>query len=72
MKTKTHTKPHVETLTSEERVRRAMKVLMAPEGLVADKMQFLKLKGCSDAEVMEALNQATGGELVRTALGGAA
>lgn len=58
-----------ETLTSEERVRRAVKVLQTPKGLVSHRIEFLKLKGCTTTEIMEALNQATDGELVRTALG---
>ncbi len=59
-----------ETLTSEERVRRAVTVLQSPRGTVATKIEFLKIKGCTSTEILEAINQAGGGALVSTVLGG--
>lgn len=48
----------------EEFVRRAVSVLNAPQGFVAQKIAFLKSKGVSDEEVTVALNRASGGAVV--------
>ena len=39
-------------------VRRAVKVLNAPKGMVAQKIHFLKIKGCTDNEITAALAKA--------------
>ena len=51
-------------------VERAVRMLLAPGGTVQMKMTFLSLKGCTGEEITEALDEATNGELVRTALEG--
>jgi hypothetical protein len=53
--------------TYEGKIERAVFVFNDPHGLVADKMAFLKSKGLSDTEILEALNSATNGELLRSA-----
>lgn len=50
--------------TKEGRIERAVAVLNAPGGFVQDKQAFLKSKGVSDSEFLEALNIATSGELL--------
>ena len=52
-------------------VAQAVKFLSNPEikGTAQMKMAFVKNKGLTDTEALEALNQATGGELVKSALG---
>lgn len=60
----------MEKLSHEELVKRAVRVLNAPGGTVNAKVAFLTSKGCDGTVIMEALNIATSGELVRTALGG--
>jgi len=55
------------TETKEGRLERAVAVLHDPGGPVAWKVEFLRLKGLSGLEIMEALNIASGGELSRTA-----
>jgi hypothetical protein len=55
----------------EGRIERAVWTLQDGERLkiqVADTIGFLKRKGCTDEEITEALNQASSGELVRSAL----
>jgi hypothetical protein len=59
----------MEKLSHEEMVKRAVRVLNAPGGTVNAKVAFLTSKGCDGLVIMEALNIATSGELVRTALG---
>lgn len=57
--------------TSEGRIERAVFFLKLGEtkGVpVANTMAYLKGRGCTDTEVTEALNIASGGELVRSAL----
>ena len=55
-------------LPREEMVRRAVRVLLAPGGTVQMKLAYLSDKGCDGTVITEALNTASGGELVRTAL----
>ena len=58
--------------TREGRIERAVAILKDGEkrGLpVAVALGFLADKGCSDDELTEALNEASGGELVRAATG---
>ena len=58
--------------TRAGRIERAVWTLRDGErqGLpVASTMAFLARKGCSDDEILEALNQASGGALVASALG---
>lgn len=50
-------------------VRRAVRVLLAPGGTVQMKLAYLDSKGCDGSVITEALNTASDGELVRTALG---
>ena len=38
-----------------------------PRGFIQDKWLFLRGKGMSDTEILEALNIASGGEVLRTA-----
>lgn len=59
----------METLSREEMVRRAVRVLNAPGGTVNAKVAYLTSKGCDGGIIMEALNIATSGELVRVATG---
>jgi hypothetical protein len=53
--------------TKEGRLERAVAVLHAPGGFASSKVEFLRLKGLSGLEIMEALNIASGGELLRAA-----
>jgi hypothetical protein len=53
--------------TKEGRLERAVAVLRDPHGFVQDKWQFLQGKGMSDTEILEALNIASDGELLRAA-----
>lgn len=58
--------------TSEGRIERAVWTLLDAEkqGIpVANVLAFLTKKGCTDLEITEALNQASGGALVASALG---
>jgi hypothetical protein len=52
-------------------VERAVRVLLAPGGTVQMKMTFLSHKGCTGDEITQALDDASNGELVKTALGSA-
>lgn len=54
-----------------EIVAKAVKFLTNPnvQGTVQMKQAFLQRKGLNDTEILEALNQASGGEVVRSALG---
>jgi len=52
--------------TREGRQERAVAVMKDPHGFVNEKVEFLRLKGMSGDEILEALNTATGGELIRT------
>jgi hypothetical protein len=53
-----------------ECIRRAVKIFKLPNGTVQQKMAFLETKGMSFIDILEAINQASGGELVYVALGG--
>jgi len=53
--------------TPEGRRERAVAVFHDPHGFVQQKWEFLREKGMSDNEILEALNQATGGEVIRAA-----
>lgn len=53
--------------TPEGRHERAVAVLLDPHGFVHQKWEFLRQKGMSDNEILEALNAATNGELIRAA-----
>lgn len=57
---------HPET-TYEGRIERAVAILNSPHGFMADKQAFLKSKGLTDTEFLEALNIASNGELLRAA-----
>jgi hypothetical protein len=46
---------------------RAVAVFLDPHGFVQQKWEFLREKGMSDREILEALNTATAGELIRAA-----
>lgn len=50
-------------------VDKCVKVFKAPGGTVQQKIEFMKKKGATDAEITQALDTASGGELVKTALG---
>jgi len=49
-------------------VANCVKVFNAPSGTVQQKIAFMRKKGATDSEWLEAMNQATNGEVVRTAL----
>ena len=53
--------------TYEGKIERAVGVFNDPHGFMADKMVFLKSKGLTDTELLEALNIATSGELLLAA-----
>ena len=53
--------------THEGRIERAVAVINDPRGFMADKQAFLKAKGVTDTEFLEALNIASNGELLRAA-----
>lgn len=57
-------------LTSDERIRRAVKVLRAADGKspIANAVAWLKDKGCTDNEIMEALNEASAGTMWNNAV----
>jgi hypothetical protein len=46
---------------------RAVAVFLDPHGFVQQKWEFLRQKGMSDNEILEALNRASGGEVMRAA-----
>ena len=51
----------------EGKIERAVFVFNDPRGFMADKTAFLKSKGLTDTEILEALNIASNGELLRAA-----
>lgn len=51
----------------EGKIERAVFVFKDPRGFMADKTLFLKSKGLTDTEILEALNIASNGELLRAA-----
>ena len=53
--------------TREGRIERAVAIMRDPRGFMQDKWQFLQGKGMSDTEILEALNIASDGELLRAA-----
>jgi hypothetical protein len=53
--------------TPEGRRERAVAILRDPHGFVQQKWEFLREKWMSDNEILEALNEATGGEVLRAA-----
>jgi hypothetical protein len=53
--------------TPADKHERAVAVFLDPHGFVQQKWDFLRQKGMSDNEIMEALNTATGGEVIRAA-----
>jgi hypothetical protein len=61
--------PHFEhsVETREGRIERAVAIIRDPRGFIQDKWQFLRGKGMSDTEILEALNIAGDGELLRAA-----
>ncbi len=69
MKTPKPTKPRfkhpVDTPAGKQ--ERAVAVFLDQHGFVQQKWEFLREKGMSDNEILEALNTATGGEVVRAA-----
>jgi hypothetical protein len=46
---------------------RAVAVFLDPHGFMQQKWEFLRQKGMSDNEILEALNTATDGEVIRAA-----
>lgn len=48
-------------------MERAVLILNDPHGFMADKLMFLKAKGFTDTEILEAINVASNGELLRAA-----
>jgi hypothetical protein len=69
MKTQEPTKPRFQHSadTRAGKQERAVAVFLDPHGFVQQKWEFLHQKGMSDNEILEALNTATGGELIRAA-----
>lgn len=69
MKTQGPTKPrfHHSADTPAGKQERAVAVLLDPHGFVQQKWDFLRHKGMSDNEILEALNTASGGELLHAA-----
>jgi hypothetical protein len=53
--------------TPEGRQERAVAIFLDPHGFVQHKWEFLRQKGMTDDEILEALNRASGGEVVRAA-----
>lgn len=53
--------------THEGKIERAVVVFNDPHGFMADKTAFLQSKGLTDTEILEALNIASNGELLRAA-----
>jgi hypothetical protein len=45
----------------------AVAILRDPHGFVQQKWEFLRERGMSDDEILEALNEATAGEVIRAA-----
>jgi hypothetical protein len=56
-------------LTSKQRVAGAVKFIRQEKGTMQWKTHTLKKMGLTDMEITEALNEASGGEIVRSALG---
>ena len=58
-------------MTNQALIQKAVKFLTNPEvkGTVQLKLEFLRQKGLNETEILEALNQASGGELLESALG---
>ena len=53
--------------TPEGRRERAVAVLLDPHGFVHQKWEFLRQKGMSDTEILDSLDEATNGEVLRAA-----
>ena len=53
--------------TRDGKLERAVVIMRDPRGFIQDKWLFLRGKGMSDTEILEALNIASGGEVLRTA-----
>ena len=53
--------------TKEQRLTAAIKIFKDKHGTMNQKMAFLTSKGMPSEEITEALNQASGGELLRAA-----
>lgn len=64
-KNRKHLQFHHSAETREGRVERAVAIMCDPQGFMQEKWQFLKGKGMSDAEILEALNIASNGEVLR-------
>ena len=69
MKTVKPTRPRFQhpAETHAGKQERAVAVFLDPQGFVQEKWEFLRQKGMSDNEILEALNTATGGEVIRAA-----
>ena len=69
MKTKNQKKPHFKHApnTPEGNRERAVAILLDSHGFVHQKWEFLRQKGMTDNEILEALNEATDGEVIRAA-----
>ena len=69
MKSQKPTKPRFQhpADTPAGKQERAVAVFLDPHGFVQQKWEFLDQKGMSDNEILEALNTASGGEVIRAA-----
>lgn len=54
----------------QEYIDKCVKVFKASGGTVQQKIAYMKTKGATDSEITQALDTASGGEVVRSALGG--
>jgi hypothetical protein len=70
MKKQLSAKPHFKhpAGTPAGRRERAVAVFLDPQGFMHQKWEFLRQKEMSDTEILDALNEATGGEVIRAAL----
>ena len=57
-----------EETVRQEYVDKCVKVFDSPKGTVQQKIAYMKQKGATDDEITQALNTASGGELVKSAL----
>ena len=69
MRNQQSAKPHFRhpADTHAGRRERAVAVFLDANGFMHQKWEFLRQKGMSDDEILEALNSATGGEVLRAA-----
>src|SRR5437899_10172717 len=53
--------------TPQGRRERAVAILLDSHGFMQQKWEFLRQKGMSDTEILDALNEASNGEVIRAA-----